>query len=225
MTVALTLPDDRAMVTVEQPPPIGLADHLECESFRAAAIIVDRRDPDSEWLRRARSAGSRVFASRGFDPEGQWGDEALAATQSCDVLMLNEMEASAFTGCDDPMVAARALTARVPLVIVTRGAQGMVGVDSLTGQEASVPALPVTPRNMTGAGDTTLAAFAFASQIPGLSLEDRLSVAAFIVGSTLEQAAGAVHPRTIEELLTRIDERADPGLDVVRAALQASARS
>ncbi|NHB83778.1 hypothetical protein G7085_01160 [Tessaracoccus sp. HDW20] len=104
--------------------------------------------------------------------------------------MLNDLEARAFTGLEDPAAAARLLAERVPLVIVTRGADGMVAADGSTGAEAVVPAFAVTPLNTTGAGDSTLAAFAFAHRIPGASLEDRLNLSAFIASAVLASPPG-----------------------------------
>ena len=71
VTAAMSLPGDRAMLTVEDPLPVDVAAHLEHAAFTAHTIIVDLRNPAAPWLQRARAAGSRVFASRGFDPSGQ----------------------------------------------------------------------------------------------------------------------------------------------------------
>lgn len=203
VTVALSLPEDRAMVTVEEEPPTGITAHLDHARFHADAIVVDMRDPAMEWLAAARLRGSKVFASRGFDPSGAWGREALAEVGTCDVWMLNDLEARAFTGHQDVVSAARSLTAHAPLVVVTRGAQGMVGIDISTGEAAEVPAFPVTPRSTTGAGDSTLAAFVYASQIRGIGLRQRLEVAAFIASAILDRPGGAANPPSIPELVAR----------------------
>lgn len=216
VTVALSLPGDRAMVTVEDPPPAGIAAHLDDVTLDVAAVVVDLRDPGMDWLTRARSRGAKVFASRGFDPTGNWGEEELGAIGTCDVWMLNELEARAFTGRDDPVAAAAALSARAPLVIVTLGADGMVGIDSTTGEQARVRAFPVTPQSLTGAGDSTLAALVFASQIPGLSLADRLDVTAFIAASVIERPGGAANPPDLSQLVARARERVGDDQRLVR---------
>ncbi|MEO7588534.1 MAG: carbohydrate kinase family protein [Arachnia sp.] len=223
VTVALSLPGDRAMVTVERPPPTGIAAHLDDALFQADAIIIDMRDPAMDWLEAARSRGSKVYASRGFDPSGEWGRAALAEVDSCDAWMLNDLEARAFTGEDDIPAAARALTSHVPLVVVTRGAQGMYGLDRTTGEEAEVDAFPVTPATTTGAGDSTLAAFVFANQIPGLTLERRLDLAAFIAASILERPGGAATPPTLDELVERCAGSTDPRRARVHEILSATA--
>lgn len=220
VTAALSLPGDRAMVTVEEPPPSGVSEHLATAKFHADAIIVDMRDRGTGWLKSARSRGATVYASRGCDPTGVWSREALAEADSCDMWMLNEMEACAFTGQDDARAAARALSIHVPLVVVTRGALGMIGVDGTTGEEAKVEAFPVTPRGTTGAGDSTLASFVFANSIPDLSLERRLDVAAFIATAILGRPRGAADPPRMVELLETSVGKANVRLGSVHEALQ-----
>ncbi|MGN6274175.1 MAG: ribokinase [Protaetiibacter sp.] len=70
-----------------------------------------------------------------------------------DILVPNAAEARALAGIDDETDAARALSARVGTVVVTRGARGALvarGGDIL----AEVPPHLVTPIDTTGAGDT-----------------------------------------------------------------------
>ena len=217
VTVAMSLPTDRALLTVEKPLETEVAEHLEGAAFTARNLIVDLRDPSAGWLQRARAEGATVFASRGFDPTERWGDEALAGLAGTDVWMLNDLEAEAFTGMADTLAAARVLTARVPLVVVTRGAQGMVAVDARSQEEAVVPAFPVTPRSTTGAGDSTLAALAFAHTIEA-SLAERLTLAAFIASAVLGSPSGAATPPSRAHLL-HLAEGDDPRLSRVRSLL------
>lgn len=221
VTVSLSLPADRAMVTVERPPPMAVAARVDHCRLRADAIVVDLRDPATDWLRDARASGARVYASRGFDPTAQWSHEGLGASEIADVLMLNEPEARAYTGLDDSIAAARALTARVPLVIVTRGPRGMVGVDAEQGAEASVPAFPVNPKNTTGAGDSALAAFIYASQFPDQTLSQRLDLAAFIAGAIVDRPGGAADLPSPAELLRRANVRGDRRLSNIRRLISA----
>lgn len=206
-TVALATSADRAMVTVEHPPakPVGHS----LTNVDTDAIVIDLRDSTLPWLVDARRRGARVFASRGFDETGLWGDEQLAGIEGADVWMLNDLEARAFTQLSDPMDAARQLTCRVPTVVVTRGADGMVAVDAATGQEASVAAFPVRPRNTTGAGDATLAAFAVASGLTD-ALEEQLLVAAFVASTILAGESGAADPPRLAEVLQAARAHDDP---------------
>ncbi len=203
VTVALSTAHDRAMATVEEPPPAGVSAHLDGATFRAGAVIVDLRDPVLPWIDRARAAGATVYASRGFDATGSWSPDALVRRGACDVWMLNELEATAFAGVADALEAARRLSAQVPLVVVTRGASGLLAVDAGRGEEAVVPAFAVEATGTTGAGDSALAAFVFANQVPGASLTDRLDIVAFIAATILSRPLGAADPPSRAELLAR----------------------
>lgn len=73
--------------------------------------------------------------------------------ENVDILVPNAAEACTLASIDDETDAARALSARVGTVVVTRGARGALvarGGDIV----AEVPAHPVTPVDTTGAGDT-----------------------------------------------------------------------
>ena len=73
--------------------------------------------------------------------------------ENVDILVPNAAEACTLAGVDDETDAARALSARVGTVVVTRGARGALvarGGDIVT----QVRAHPVTPVDTTGAGDT-----------------------------------------------------------------------
>lgn len=222
-TVALSTADDRAMATFETPPPDGVTAHLDDLAFRAGSVIVDMRDPVLPWIDRARAADSTVYASRGFDTTGEWSSEALLSRGACDVWMLNELEAMAFTGEDDALLAARRLTAKVPLVVVTRGAAGLLAVDAASGEEAEVPAFAVRATGTTGAGDSALASFVFANTLPDLSLTRRLDLVAFIVAAILGRPSGAAEPPGLDDLLALALASDDPRLPHLAAALRGRA--
>ena len=218
-TVALSTSEDRAMATVEVAPPGGVTAHLDNASFQADSVIVDMRDPVLPWIDRVRSEGAVVYASRGFDATGAWSTEALIRGGACDVWMLNELESTAFTGAKDAREAARLLSAKVPLVVVTRGASGLLAVDAARGEEAEAPAFAVEATGTTGAGDSALASFVFANRLPSLTLAQRLDVVAFVVATILSSPSGAADPPHADELLTRARTIDDPRAGHIAAAL------
>lgn len=113
--------------------------------------------------------------------------DALIAALDC--LIVNEPEAIAIAGSDDPETASRSLAARVPRLVVTLGASGSVLFEA--GQEvARVPARVVTPVDTTGAGDTFCGTFA-AALAEG---EEFVAAAEFatVAASLSVQALGAV---------------------------------
>ncbi|MFH8725934.1 carbohydrate kinase family protein [Streptomyces termitum] len=114
-------------------------------------------------LRDARAAGTPVSvdpASAGFLAE--LGPERfLAAVEGASVLLPNADEARELTGAPDPEAAARELSRRVPLVVVTLGAAGALVAEggAVTARVAAVPVAPERRVDSTGAGDAFTGGF------------------------------------------------------------------
>jgi len=103
-----------------------------------------------------RASGTRVMLNAA--PARSLPAELLA---SVDVLIVNEHEARLIGESDDLSTASASLAARVPGLIVTRGAAGSVLYEA--GEETRHIAAPrVTAVDTTGAGDTFCGAFAAA---------------------------------------------------------------
>ncbi|MFI8325785.1 carbohydrate kinase family protein [Streptomyces sp. NPDC085529] len=121
---------------------------------RAAALLA---------LRDARAAGTPVSvdpASAGF--LARLGPERfLAAVADASVLLPNADEARLLTGAPDAEAAARELSRRVPLVVVTLGAAGaLVAEAGAVTARVTAPAVPPERRvDSTGAGDAFTGAF------------------------------------------------------------------
>jgi sugar/nucleoside kinase (ribokinase family) len=118
-------------------------------------------------LESARARGIPVSvdpASTGFISD--FGVERmLAAVGGADVLFPNADEARLLTGLSDPAGAAAALSRRVPLTVVTLGAEGALIAESGT-VTARVPPVPAEAVDTTGAGDAFTGAF-LASRLSG----------------------------------------------------------
>ena len=85
-------------------------------------------------------------------------DRFLALVEGVDVLLPSRDEACLLTGLPDPADAAAKLSRHVPLVVAKQGADGaLVARSGIVC--ARVPAVPVTPRDTTGAGDAFTGAF------------------------------------------------------------------
>ncbi|UWQ14362.1 ribokinase [Aliiroseovarius sp. M344] len=67
----------------------------------------------------------------------------------CDIFVLNEVEAEQLSQALGVTIA----EIDVPVVVITRGANGAVWRDQLNGQEINAPAFQVDPVDTTGAGD------------------------------------------------------------------------
>jgi sugar/nucleoside kinase (ribokinase family) len=134
----------------------------------------------------ARAAGRKVAftLSDTFCVERHRGDFLrLLEEGRIDILFANEAELAAMTGNDDFDAALRELGAKVPVLVVTRGANGAV---ALAGDErAAVPAQPIAKLvDTTGAGDLFAAGF-LAGQARGLGLEPSLRLGAIAAAEVI----------------------------------------
>lgn len=112
-----------------------------------------------------------------------------------DILVPNALEACQLAGIDDERRAATALSRRVGLVVMTRGAQGaLVARDGAILDE--LPARPVEVVDTTGAGDTFVGALV-AWLDAGESLEDALRAA------TVAASISVTRPGTSSSIPTR----------------------
>lgn len=115
-----------------------------------------------------------------------------------DILIPNASEARALAGVDDDLEAARALSARVGTVIVTRGAQGVVAARD-GAIVAEVPARRVHAVDTTGAGDT-FAGVLVAALSAGTELPDALRSAVVAASISVTRPGAAASMPTREEI-------------------------
>ncbi|MFF7329342.1 carbohydrate kinase family protein [Streptomyces sp. NPDC090306] len=93
-----------------------------------------------------------------------------ALTDGVGVLLPSGTEARLLAGVPEPAEAAALLSRRVPLVVVKRGPEGALLARS-GAVYARVPAVPVAPRDTTGAGDAFTGAF-LAALLGGADAEE-----------------------------------------------------
>jgi len=106
------------------------------------------------------------------DPEDEWGDLLHTTLQSVDILLCNQRELQKIAQLEDVRAAAKKIAQIVPLVIVKCGAEGARAI--FQEQEWEVPAIPVSPVDTIGAGDSFNAGFLH-EWLQGTSLEKCLS--------------------------------------------------
>ena len=186
---------ERAMTTVETVLPDPLP---EPDLDGIDAVVTHVSVPADTWLHEAADAGIPVIADHGFE-EG-YDPGLLDAVSGCTCYTPNAAEAMQLTCTGDPVRAARALAEHVPVVVVTCGGEGIIGVDSRTSEEARIPAVAINPVNTTGAGDATLAGLAW-SWGWQVSLARKLDVAALVGAIVTSRQHGTADPLTPEELL------------------------
>lgn len=193
VTVAVASDGDRSMITYA-PGADEAARGLEIAAS-ANAVLTDLKSLDvtdsAPWWRRAAADGTLIFADIGWDSSERWQLSDLDPLDACHAFTPNEREAMAYSRTDDPVSAARALADRVPLVLVTRGGEGVIAVDSSTGEEIQVPALQVDVVDPTGAGDVFGAAFVRA-HLAGLALADQVAFATLASGIAVTRRGSAL---------------------------------
>lgn len=193
VTVSMAVNRDRSMVTHGHPAPMPAAEMIGCPP-PSRAVIVDLSSEDhqeSGWAERAHANGSLIFADVGWDPSETWSPELLDRLSTAHAFMPNAVEAMAYTGTDTTRDALYAIADRVPLAVVTDGANGAMAIDSTTGEEAFVPAPRVTALDPTGAGDVFGAGIVLGT-LSGWPLADRLAFAGLCAALAVQQFGGSL---------------------------------
>lgn len=125
----------------------GRARHLHVAS---PFLLTGLRPAIPEMMRAAKEAGMSVSLDTNWDPAQRWALEGFF--EPLDVFLPNENELRAIAGQPDLEAAIAHVAARVPVLVVKRGAKGAFGV---RGEErVDVPAYPVNVVDSTGAGDS-----------------------------------------------------------------------
>ncbi|WP_411078974.1 carbohydrate kinase family protein [Streptomyces sp. cmx-18-6] len=159
---------------------------------RARAAIASLAPGRSEpWVAAAARQGARVFADVGWDETGRWDLDALPDLAHCEAFLPNAEEAMRYTRTDCPRAAAHALAERVPLAVVTLGAEGAYAVDGRTGVSAQVPAIAVEALDPTGAGDVFVAGFVTGT-LADWPLADRLAFAGLTAALSVQEFGGSL---------------------------------
>ncbi|GAO39998.1 putative sugar kinase [Sphingomonas changbaiensis NBRC 104936] len=126
---------------------------------------------------------------------------SLIADGSIDILFANENELLSLEESEDFEGAVASLSARVPLLVVTRSEHGAIAVKN--GERAAVPAEPIDAVvDTTGAGDLFAAGF-LAGQARGRSLEDSLTIGAICAAEVISH----VGPRPQADIKAMVEAR------------------
>ncbi|MBQ1088154.1 PfkB family carbohydrate kinase [Streptomyces sp. B93] len=190
VTVSMAYEGERTMVSHgHEPPPEEPAP--DCPPYARAAVAALTPGKPAPWIAQAAAKGTRIFADVGWDDTGAWDLAGLADLEHCEAFLPNAEEAMRYTGTTCPRAAAHALTARVPLAVVTLGAEGAYAVDRRTGETAEVPAIEVEALDPTGAGDVFVAGFVTGT-LAGWPLADRLAFAGLTAALSVQEFGGSL---------------------------------
>jgi sugar/nucleoside kinase (ribokinase family) len=211
ISVAITDGHDRSFVTYEQPG--DLPSWPVSTQVRVAHVGLGR-GPVLEQATQLRAEGTVLVAGVGWDPSGQWSEALLDHLAGVDILIVNEVEALAYTRARTVDAALDTLAERVGLAVVTLGPGGAQAAHGAT--RHWVPAIVVRAVDPTGAGDAFAAGF-MAATAWDWSLTDRLRLASISATCSVLGAGGArsaPRPAEIADLLA--DYRTDPAWAAVR---------
>ena len=211
MSVVLSQPQDRAILTYPGAIPALRADQIDRAMLRRARhlhvgsyFLLDGLRPGLPGLyAEARGMGLTTSLDTNWDPGGTWDSGLEHVLPACDVLMPNEVEARHIAHCDRLDKALETLSARVPTLAVKLGAEGGLARQGATTVRES--ALPLEVVDTTGAGDSFDAGFLY-GQLHGWSLARSLQLAC-ACGSLSTRAAGGTEGQPfISEALTALGE-------------------
>ena len=190
VTVSLAVARDRSMVTHSHPSPVPVRDLVPVPPA-ARAGVVELDQLSEPWVQQARRSGTKLFGDVGWDPSEEWAPSALADLNDLYAFLPNSTEAMAYTRTEDPRAALMALADQVPVVVVTCGGQGSIGLDSLTDEEEWVPSLPVNAVDATGAGDVFAASFILGT-LREWPLRNRMAFANLCAALSVQQVGGSL---------------------------------
>lgn len=194
------------------PAPTPAFPHCPPRARAAVASLAPGRN--EPWVATAARNGALIFADVGWDETGRWDLDALPDLAHCEAFLPNAEEAMRYTRTDCPRAAAHALAERVPLAVVTLGAEGAYAVDGRTGAAAAVPAIEVEALDPTGAGDVFVAGFVTGT-LADWPLADRLAFAGLTAALSVQEFGGSLSAPGWAEVaawwqLIRTCDRQDP---------------
>ena len=190
VTVSMAVQRDRAMVTHAHESPLS-ASQLVVDPPLTQVGFVSLEKIGEPWIAKAKLNGAKLFGDVGWDPSEEWRSEELAGLAQLYAFVPNSTEAMAYTRTEDPRAALLQLAELVPVVVVTCGGQGSIGIDSMTNEEEWVPSLPVNAVDATGAGDVFDAAFVLGT-LREWPLRDRMAFANLCAALSVQQVGGSL---------------------------------
>lgn len=194
VTVSLTYPQDRAMLTylgsiaALRLDDLGLDLLARYDHLHSASIFLQQglRPGLPALYRAAQEAGLTTSLDSGWDPEEQWGHDIFDVLPHVDFFVPNEFEAINFTGASTVEQAAAELSRYAGTVVVKLGREGAL---AYTGEQVwKAPGFKVEVVDTTGAGDAFNAGFLYARVVESRPMPEALRFA---------NACGAIAVTTI----------------------------
>jgi ribokinase len=212
ITVHLSLPDDRAMLTYTGTMTTfsgaGIAHDLisqACHVHMSSYFLQPGVQPYlPDIFKMAHQAGATTSLDTGWDPSEKWDSGLNDVLRVTDIFLPNEREAMAISATATSEEAMEKLAETVPLVVIKKGADGAVARH--LGLAYSVPAYPVEPLETTGAGDNFNAGLLYA-HIKKMPLKECLQWGAACGALATLQPGGLAGQHPAEQVKAWMDAR------------------
>jgi ribokinase len=180
VTAVMPIGQERAMVTYD---PGVRARAADVAALSPRAVIVGLSQLDVV------PPGARAYISVGDDDARAFAGRLPAGVSKVRGLFIEQREALVLTGAGSAEEAAEMIGARVPIVVVSLGADGAIA--SIEGRVASVGPFEVGHSvDTTGAGDLYVAAWAWGEAM-GMDVDDTLRWAALYAALSVRVPTGA----------------------------------
>jgi sugar/nucleoside kinase (ribokinase family) len=212
LTVVLSQPEDRAMLTALgpigklsaagiDPELIASARHVHVSSYYLQRSLA----PDlPQIFADVRSRGGTTSVDPNWDPSGRWGDGLIQLLALVDVFMPNAVETCSLGHTSELDGAiARLREAGAGTVIVKLDAGGARAVSA--GLDTSVEGIDVAVRDTTGAGDSFDAGF-LAAWLDGEPIDQALTFANACGAISTTATGGTTGQATREEALALLEK-------------------
>jgi sugar/nucleoside kinase (ribokinase family) len=210
ISVAASLPDDRAFITYYDPLPAQPAALKAMVTASASALYLPGFYSGTLFdagLLLVRAKRMQLIMDGNMTTDLTLESPGVRKTLAqVDVFLPNAREARQLTGQPELEQAARKLAALGPLVVVKNGAGGAYACKE--DQFWHAPALPLTPLDTTGAGDCFSAGF-IKARLMGRPVEECLRWANVVGGLSTLGLGGTGRVVTAEEVARRLKQRPD----------------
>ena len=213
VTVSLTYPHDRAMLTYLGSIATLRLDDLDLSLFarydhlHSASIFLQRglRRGLPALYRAAKEAGLTTSLDSGWDPEERWERDIFSVLPYVDFFVPNEVEALHFTGADTVEEATTELSRYAGTVVVKLGREGAL---ARTGEQVwQASGFEVEVVDTTGAGDAFNAGFMYAHIVEARPIPDALHFANACGAIAVTTIGGATAPPSATAVDAFIKER------------------
>lgn len=196
VTASISVANDRAMVTYGTNEAPKIVPETKPRALMADLRAIAMNRPTLEkW--RASSLRPLVISDVGWDDSGRWDPKELNGLDLVDYFVPNAGEACRYTRTTCIRDAAYSLQSRVPVVVITNGAEGLFAYDGTT--EVELPAIAVDAVDPTGAGDVFGAALTWCA-LQEFPLRESLSVASLAAACSVQAFGGSLSAPSLEQI-------------------------